>query len=141
MSHHRRHSSTGGVTTRSTTTRREDLNNATRDKVAKAGNSTATSDVSDLIIHLVNESSLGMYRIQEHVHKKVPQLVADKRDIRTLSSQLTRASSNLHDAHDIVQGMNRIDSFSRCTDYLNRIAIAVGDGGAVGGKGGKGSGK
>ncbi|KAJ3036677.1 hypothetical protein HDV00_002501, partial [Rhizophlyctis rosea] len=87
-----------------------------RDKVIKA-----TTDLSDVLLHTLNEASLGMYRVQEHVHKKVPQLVADKHDLQTTSQSITRATSDLHDAHTVIRSWNSIDSFEKAMASLNRI--------------------
>ncbi|EGF83865.1 hypothetical protein BATDEDRAFT_21407 [Batrachochytrium dendrobatidis JAM81] len=35
----------------------------------------ATTGLSDLVVQMANDTSLGIYRIQEHVHKKVPEIM------------------------------------------------------------------
>ncbi|KAI8899291.1 hypothetical protein BC833DRAFT_586306, partial [Globomyces pollinis-pini] len=38
---------------------------------------STSAAISDLLVSVANDSSLGLYHIQDHVHKKVPILQAD----------------------------------------------------------------
>lgn len=43
-------------------------------------------------------------------------------DIIALTDQISQARSSLVEAHEITRKMNRIDAFSNCSEYFNRIA-------------------
>lgn len=72
----------------------------------------AATDVSDLIILLFNGSSLGLYRIQENIHRRVPQLVRDKQEIKSVSDSITKANRDLIEAKEIISTLTRINSFA-----------------------------
>ncbi|KAJ3141421.1 hypothetical protein HK101_003404 [Irineochytrium annulatum] len=82
---------------------------------------TAANDISDALVYLLNESSVGLYRVQEHVFKKVPLLVAEKMDLAAVEEQVALASSDLAEAQDLVAKMGRIQGFSKSIDRLNEL--------------------
>ncbi|KAJ3219912.1 polysaccharide biosynthesis domain containing protein 1 [Dinochytrium kinnereticum] len=81
----------------------------------------ATAEVSDAILNILNESSVGLYRVQEHVFKKVPQLVSEQRDLEAICTQVELASSDLSEAQELVAKMGRITGFSSSVESLNRL--------------------
>ncbi|KAL2911442.1 hypothetical protein HK105_209093 [Polyrhizophydium stewartii] len=90
------------------------------DVAARARKSAAS--LSSAIVHLANDTSLGLYRIQEHVHKKVPQLVDDRQALLQMRPNLDIAASDAAEIQELLRGMDRIDSFARCLEYINQIA-------------------
>lgn len=81
----------------------------------------AVNDTTDAMIQLLNESSVGLYRIQEHTFKKTPQLLNERRELVTLYKTVDLAFSNLTEAQEIVSRMNREQGFSRCLDHLHTL--------------------
>ncbi|KAI9104801.1 hypothetical protein DFS34DRAFT_645500 [Phlyctochytrium arcticum] len=80
-----------------------------------------TRDVSTYSVAILNESSVGMYRIVEHVRKKVPGFVQQKHDLRAVTNLATQSTSQITEASDIIQEIKEIDSFHACEAYLARI--------------------
>ncbi|KAJ3168553.1 hypothetical protein HDU88_001443 [Geranomyces variabilis] len=81
----------------------------------------ATSDLGTFIVSLANESSLGLYRINEHASRKVPLIVQQKRDITQLTEQVIATQAAVNEAIEIVRDMATVDSFTKCAEYAQRI--------------------
>ncbi|KAJ3332695.1 hypothetical protein HDU76_013374 [Blyttiomyces sp. JEL0837] len=86
----------------------------------------AANDFGDAVLHLVNESSVGLYRIQEHVLRKTPQLYAEKRELSKLSGTLENAISDLTEAQHLVTNMRHIDGFVKCNEHLVQLHTLLG---------------
>ena len=71
---------------------------------------------------MANDTSLGIYRIQEHVHKKVPEIVNSRQSLLQTRSNIAIATKDAAEIRNLLRGMDRIDSFARCTEYINQIA-------------------
>ncbi|KAH6600917.1 hypothetical protein BASA61_002129 [Batrachochytrium salamandrivorans] len=82
----------------------------------------ATTGLSDLIVQTANDTSLGLYRVQEHVHKKVPHIINDRQMLLQTRANIAIAVSDAAEIQDLLRGMDRIDSFAKCTEYINQIA-------------------
>ncbi|TPX42817.1 hypothetical protein SeMB42_g04978 [Synchytrium endobioticum] len=95
---------------------RQDLEDQAREKACKAA-----SDISDLTLHLFNESSLGLYKIQENIHRRVPQLVRDKQEIKSISDSLSKANKDLVEAKEIIATLGRISAFADSRQWMMRI--------------------
>ncbi|KAH6562985.1 hypothetical protein BASA60_010902 [Batrachochytrium salamandrivorans] len=65
----------------------------------------ATTGLSDLIVQTANDTSLGLYRMLLQTRANIAIAVSDAAEIQ-----------------DLLRGMDRIDSFAKCTEYINQIA-------------------
>ncbi|XP_048584233.1 BLOC-1-related complex subunit 8 homolog isoform X2 [Nematostella vectensis] len=75
-------------------------------------------------IHLmVNEPSVGLYRIQEHVRRSLPQLVDKKMELRSCQNQINGVCYDLDYSIKTVQSMQHIPHFTIIQECL-RSAIA-----------------
>ncbi|KAJ3109849.1 hypothetical protein HDU97_000079 [Phlyctochytrium planicorne] len=81
----------------------------------------ATTDISDAILNVLNESSVGLYRVQEHVFKKVPQLVTEQKELEAVATQVELASSDLAEAQELVAKMGRIKGFSASDEWVEKM--------------------
>ncbi|KAJ3024431.1 UNVERIFIED_CONTAM: hypothetical protein HDU68_008163 [Siphonaria sp. JEL0065] len=82
-----------------------------------------TSATSDSLLQLMNESSVGLYRIQEHILKKTPVIVAEKKAQQPLSSQIELAVSDVREASELVGKMNRVTGFHRSVELLKGLFV------------------
>ncbi|TPX32239.1 hypothetical protein SmJEL517_g04634 [Synchytrium microbalum] len=98
---------------------RPELEAQAREKAHKA-----TAEVSDLTTHLFNESSLGLYRIHENVHRRVPQLVRDRRELKLINDLLTKANKDLVEAKEITSSLKDITAFHDSRQLMMRIVRA-----------------
>jgi len=64
-----------------------------------------TDRFSENIYSVANEPSLAFYRIQEHVHKSLPQLVDKKHEVMDLKEQVRGATHDTEYAIEAVQSM------------------------------------
>ncbi|KAI9598970.1 hypothetical protein BDF19DRAFT_419279 [Syncephalis fuscata] len=44
----------------------------------------------------LNDTSIGLYRVCEHVQKRVPQIVQDKRNLRRLEERVELGTANIN---------------------------------------------
>ncbi|KAI8907513.1 hypothetical protein DFJ77DRAFT_514007 [Powellomyces hirtus] len=98
-----------------------DTSTSVKEKVTKA-----SADVSTFLVSLANESSLGLYRINEHAVRKVPLIVQQKHDLQQLTKQTLEAQSSVREAQDIMRGqmMRASESFTQAALYVDRIKAA-----------------
>ncbi|KAG0216167.1 hypothetical protein B0O80DRAFT_528660 [Mortierella sp. GBAus27b] len=64
--------------------------------------------LSESITGVLNDSSLVLYRMNEHIHKKVPQLVEEKKALVSIRRNVETANQDLEDARHTISGMQRI---------------------------------
>ncbi|SAM06371.1 hypothetical protein [Absidia glauca] len=74
----------------------------------------------------LNDSSQGLARINDHIHRRVPQLVDQRQQLDALSEQVTTSNSDLKDACDMVTSMERIESFVHMADMIQSSLKLVG---------------
>ncbi|KAJ3189818.1 hypothetical protein HDU85_000102 [Gaertneriomyces sp. JEL0708] len=80
----------------------------------KRGITEASTAFSEFVVTVLNESSLGLYRIQEHVHRK--------HDILAIDSDVTRSQEDVKEARDIISSLRNLTAFEQCSDYIKRVA-------------------
>ncbi|KAI9193033.1 uncharacterized protein BJ171DRAFT_535080 [Polychytrium aggregatum] len=97
-------------------TARIDADSGLRDRADRAA-----SELSEYSANLLNEPSMGLYRVQEHVHAKVPQLVQHKNDLTQLGKQVSLSNSDLDEAKEILNEMERIQSFENIIKMLREF--------------------
>ncbi|KAI8337647.1 hypothetical protein BC941DRAFT_425835, partial [Chlamydoabsidia padenii] len=66
----------------------------------------------------LNDGSQGLSRINDHIHRRVPQLVDQRQQLNTLTEQVKTSNSDLKDGCDMVTSMERIESFVRMADMI-----------------------
>lgn len=59
----------------------------------------------------LNNSSLGLYTVSDHIYRKVPRLIEMKKKIQQISSQVETADLDIQDAQKSICDIERIDSF------------------------------
>ena len=62
---------------------------------------------SDNITQIANEPSVAFYRIQEHVHSSLPELVVDKRSVEDIKKKVELASFDTECAITAVKTIER----------------------------------
>ncbi|KAI9327969.1 hypothetical protein BDR26DRAFT_874622 [Obelidium mucronatum] len=80
-----------------------------------------TAATSDTLLQLMNESSVGLYRIQEHIIKKTPLIVAERKAQQPLGTQIELAVSDVREAAVLVGKMNRVTGFHRSVELLKTL--------------------
>jgi len=82
-----------------------------------------TSSINEAIHMAANEPSLGLYRIQEHVHRTVPQLAIKKKDLKTNKRQIDETLYDLNLSMDVVDSMRNISNFTRIQEVLKTVLV------------------
>ncbi|RUP47570.1 hypothetical protein BC936DRAFT_145580 [Jimgerdemannia flammicorona] len=97
------------------TTSPEGIDFQLKEKVRKA-----TADMSTVMKLILNGASLSLYRVTEHIHKKVPVLVDEKKSLAVISAQVDLSNSNVADARRTVDIMSQIQSFNTVWEMLRK---------------------
>ncbi|CAG8435415.1 9134_t:CDS:2 [Ambispora gerdemannii] len=88
--------------------------------VLKEKSKKACTDIELYTRHLLNDSSLGLYHMSEHIRKKVPQFVEEKKNLITLSNKLDLATANITDSREIIKNISNLEQFTNITNLLKR---------------------
>jgi hypothetical protein len=64
-----------------------------------------------LLLISLNDYSIGLYRISDHIHRKVPRIVETKKLIREKSRKVDIAVSDIEDVRKNVADLERLESF------------------------------
>lgn len=86
--------------------------------------SLATEAVENTIKNSFNDASLGLYRVSEHIHRRVPQIVESKAGLRDIEQQVETANSDMKDARRIVEDLERIESF-RHIGQMVKMSLSI----------------
>ncbi|KAF9151284.1 hypothetical protein BGX20_005451, partial [Mortierella sp. AD010] len=81
--------------------------------------------MSDSITSALNDSSLVLYRVNEHIHKKVPQFVEEKKALVAIRKNVETANQDLEDARQTISGMQRITELGAIEELVKRALAAV----------------
>ncbi|KAJ8656193.1 hypothetical protein O0I10_008206 [Lichtheimia ornata] len=65
-----------------------------------------------------NDCSIGLYQVADHIQRKVPVIVEDKKRLRAMKSRVETADSDITDARKVVADMEQIQSFQRISEML-----------------------
>ncbi|ORZ10918.1 hypothetical protein BCR41DRAFT_372088 [Lobosporangium transversale] len=76
--------------------------------------------MSESITSVLNDSSLVLYRVNEHIHKKVPQLVEEKRALASTCKSVETANQDLEDARQIISSMQWLTELSEIEALVKR---------------------
>ncbi|KAH7042480.1 hypothetical protein BKA57DRAFT_508722 [Linnemannia elongata] len=81
--------------------------------------------MSETITGALNDTSLVFYRVNEHVHKKVPILVQEKKALVSIRKDVETANQDMEDARQTISSMQRITEFSAIEALVERSLAAV----------------
>eukprot|EP00040_Diaphanoeca_grandis_P030310 m.178993 g.178993 ORF g.178993 m.178993 type:complete len:320 (+) comp31954_c3_seq2:294-1253(+) len=76
-----------------------------------------TAGLSSTLHELANEPSLGLFRMQEHVRRTVPELVETKRSLKHITQTIQGTCHDIEYALNSVQAMHSITSLARLQAY------------------------
>ncbi|KAF9389424.1 hypothetical protein CPC16_005810 [Podila verticillata] len=76
--------------------------------------------MSETINGVLNDSSLVFYRVNEHIHKKVPILVQEKKALANIRKNVETANQDMEDARQTISSMQRIAELGRIEELVNR---------------------
>eukprot|EP00048_Salpingoeca_helianthica_P012082 m.174543 g.174543 ORF g.174543 m.174543 type:complete len:279 (+) comp15322_c1_seq5:3322-4158(+) len=97
-----------------------DANGVEMDRELLTRAKKVTQGFSESLYVLANEPSLGLYRLQEHIHKSVPELVEKKKELLGLSERIQGAVHDAEYAVGAVQRMHNIAHVERMKFHLSR---------------------
>ncbi|KAI9256633.1 hypothetical protein BDA99DRAFT_516942 [Phascolomyces articulosus] len=72
----------------------------------------------------LNDCSLGLYRVFDHIQRKVPQIVDEKKQLRTIREQVDTGTEDIVDVRKVVAEVERIESFNNISDMI-KSSIAI----------------
>ncbi|KFH65766.1 hypothetical protein MVEG_07870 [Podila verticillata NRRL 6337] len=81
--------------------------------------------MSETINGVLNDSSLVFYRVNEHIHKKVPILVQEKKALANIRKNVETANQDMEDARQTISSMQRIAELGRIEELVNRSLAQV----------------
>ncbi|KAF9133159.1 hypothetical protein BGX30_012401 [Mortierella sp. GBA39] len=81
--------------------------------------------MSETITGALNDASLVFYRVNEHIHKKVPVLVQEKKALVSIRKDVETANQDMEDARQTISSMQRITEFSTIEALVQRSLAAV----------------
>ncbi|KAK3839847.1 MAG: hypothetical protein J3R72DRAFT_447271 [Linnemannia gamsii] len=81
--------------------------------------------MSETITGALNDSSLVLYRVNEHVHKKVPVLVQEKKALSSIRKDVETANEDMEDARLAISSLQRITEFGTIEALVQRSLAAV----------------
>ncbi|RIA98497.1 hypothetical protein C1645_731564 [Glomus cerebriforme] len=74
---------------------------------------------------LYNDSSLGLYHMSEHIRKRVPQIVEDKKVLINLTKDVEITLEDMKDSCEVIETMPKIFSFNNINEMLKRTLEMV----------------
>ena len=77
-----------------------------------------TSKVNDSLQMLANEPSLGLYRIQEHIHRTIPALVDKKKELEINKKKVEGVSYDMDYSISAVDSIGNIKQFTNISEAL-----------------------
>ncbi|KAG0199131.1 hypothetical protein BGX28_007540 [Mortierella sp. GBA30] len=81
--------------------------------------------LAESITNVLNDSSLVFYRVNEHIHKKVPLLVREKKALVEIRKNVETANQDMEDARQTISSMQRITELGDIEELLKRALAAV----------------
>ncbi|KAI8844388.1 hypothetical protein BJ741DRAFT_703844 [Chytriomyces cf. hyalinus JEL632] len=80
-----------------------------------------STTTSDALLNVVNESSVGLFRIQEHVLKKTGVIVAEKKNAIELNSLIELSLADALEAKQICLNASKVHGLLSSLDALRRV--------------------
>ncbi|ORE03700.1 hypothetical protein BCV72DRAFT_27578 [Rhizopus microsporus var. microsporus] len=88
-----------------------DPNDEHKRKILKNKSQQALNEFTYAFLLSLNNSSLGLYTVSDHIYRKVPRLIEMKKKIQQISTQVETADLDIQDAQKSICDIERIDSF------------------------------
>ncbi|KAI9014501.1 hypothetical protein CLU79DRAFT_721732 [Phycomyces nitens] len=89
------------------------------------------SKVSDGVVNTlklaVNDCSLGLYRVSDHIHRRVPRIVQEKANLIALANDVDTANLDISDVRKTVADMERIESFNSMAKMVKQSMAILAD--------------
>ncbi|RKP09722.1 hypothetical protein THASP1DRAFT_28492 [Thamnocephalis sphaerospora] len=96
------------------------LESATPDALSEERARQAGRSIASALKTSLNDVSLGMFRVCEHVQKRVPQIVEDKKAFRRLEERATTGNANMEDARKIVRTLSSMNTLHNVEVWLSQ---------------------
>ncbi|RIB16011.1 hypothetical protein C2G38_2191124 [Gigaspora rosea] len=78
----------------------------------------ASGDFEAFLNQSYNDSSLGLYHMSEHIRRRVPQIVEEKRGLINLEKDLEITISDTKDSYELVKSLQTISNFENIGNLL-----------------------
>lgn len=85
----------------------------------------ATHEFENTIKSSFNDASLGLHRVSEHIHRKVPQIAESKAGLRDIEQLVETANSDMLDARRVVEDLECIESFRSIAEMVKTSLTIV----------------
>ncbi|CAJ0757380.1 4136_t:CDS:2, partial [Entrophospora sp. SA101] len=87
----------------------------------------ASAEVEHYLYHLYNDSSIGLYHMSEHIRRRVPQIIEDKKSLISSTKDVEISNSDMKDSLGIVESITKTSSFDNIDEMLkNTIKLIQG---------------
>ncbi|KAL1934391.1 hypothetical protein VTP01DRAFT_6573 [Rhizomucor pusillus] len=86
---------------------------------------TTTHEFENTIKSSFNDASLGLHRVSEHIHRKVPQIAESKAGLRDIEQLVETANSDMLDARRVVEDLECIESFRSIAEMVKTSLTIV----------------
>ncbi|KAI9490065.1 hypothetical protein BDB00DRAFT_875650 [Zychaea mexicana] len=73
----------------------------------------------------LNDCSVGLYRVFDHIQRKIPQIVDEKKCLRVTREQVDTATEDIVDVRKVVAEVERIESFNNISDMIKSSLTIV----------------
>jgi hypothetical protein len=73
-----------------------------------------------ILLLSLNDSSLGFYRIFDHIHRKVPKIVETRKRLESMDKRIDTANSDIEDVRKQVHEIERIETFCNIADMIKQ---------------------
>ncbi|KAL0077606.1 hypothetical protein F4703DRAFT_1797383 [Phycomyces blakesleeanus] len=82
--------------------------------------SKVTEGVVNTLKLALNDCSLGLYRVSDHIHRRVPRIVQEKNNLTALANDVDTANLDISDVRKTVGDMERIESFHSMAKMIKK---------------------
>ncbi|KAJ3321067.1 hypothetical protein HDV06_004625 [Boothiomyces sp. JEL0866] len=80
----------------------------------------AVTSLSNLLLTLSNDTSLALYRIQDHSNNKIKKLVLEIKETKEINKNVEESVFDARECLDIVSGMSRI-GFGKTMEMIQNV--------------------
>ncbi|KAI8376159.1 uncharacterized protein BYT42DRAFT_605806 [Radiomyces spectabilis] len=68
----------------------------------------------------LNDSSVGLHRVMEHIHRKVPQMMDNRAQLRQLGQTVQTSNADIEDARKIVNELDQMQAFVEMANMIHK---------------------
>ncbi|KAJ9073647.1 hypothetical protein DSO57_1014072 [Entomophthora muscae] len=98
---------------------------ATKDASLREKSKKATSLFSSYIQTLLSDSSVGLYQVTDLIHKKLPKMMEEKKNLHKLTQQVSLVNSDLDDARETLSTLGTITDLVETHRSIHRAILAA----------------